>query len=43
MKFHFSSGKEIRLKVTKDELNDIVQQWTDVNINYNGDTNELEY
>ena len=42
MKFHFSSGKEIRLKVTEEELNDIVRQWTNVNINYNGDTNELE-
>ena len=42
VKFHFSSGKEIRLKVTEEELNDIVRQWTNVNINYNGDTNELE-
>jgi len=42
MKFHFPSGKEIRLKVTEEELNDIVHKWTDVNINYNGDKNELE-
>jgi len=42
MKFHFPSGKEIRLKVTEEELNDIVHNWTDVNINYNGDKNELE-
>ena len=30
------------LKVTEEELNDIVHKWTDVNINYNGDKNELE-
>lgn len=42
LKFHFSSGKEIRIKVNLEELNDILEQWTNTNINYRGNKNELE-
>lgn len=42
LKFHFNSGKEIRIKVDKTELNDIIEQWTNANINYRGNENELE-
>ena len=42
VKFHTNSGKEIRLKVTLLELNDILQEWGNTNVIYYGDENAEE-
>jgi hypothetical protein len=42
VKFHTNSGKEIRLKVTLVELNDILQAWGNSSIVYYGDENDNE-
>lgn len=47
MKFHVSSGKEIRIKLSFDSLNDIFGKWAIAKGNdtfpyFNGDENELD-
>lgn len=41
VKFHSMSGKEIRLKITHGELNEVLQTWGNKDIKY-GDENEFE-
>ena len=41
VKLHASSGKEIRLKITKEELNDIIQVYGNENVIYNGDFDDV--
>jgi len=47
LKMHLPSSKEIRIKVSKSELNSIMGEWAmakgnDVYPEFNGDKNELE-
>ena len=42
LKFHFNSSKEIRVKVSLVEVNEILTAWTNGNINYRGNEYELE-
>jgi len=42
LKFHFTSGKEIRITVNLGELNNLLNKWTNSNVNYRGNENELE-
>ena len=42
VKFHTISSKEIRLKMTLEELNDILQTWGNTNVKFYGDENAYE-
>ena len=40
VKLHTLSGKEVRLKITKEELNEIVRVYGNENVEFNGEFNE---
>ena len=44
IKFHVPSGKEVRIKVSEEELRDIVDEWANAPLELNiGDENGLDY